>query len=239
MPGARESGPHQPIPPLRCPRLFGRRRDSRDRLLGAVRTPVLDLARPGIRLLCRVYFGLELSGIDNIPPAGPLIIIPNHQTFADPVLVTIPVRRRVYCMAWSRLFKIPFFSWMIRRLRAFPVRIESTDTSSVREAVRLLLAGHVIMIFPEGARTLTGKVERFKLGAFRLAASLRVPVLPVTIAGGHESWPPERVFPRPGRISITYHPVLEPDPSLEPRQAASVLALRARAVIAGGLGRSQ
>ncbi|HYS17714.1 MAG TPA: lysophospholipid acyltransferase family protein [Candidatus Binatia bacterium] len=201
-----------------------------------MRTPVLDLVRPGIRRLCRAYFGLELSGIDNIPADGPLIITPNHQTFADPALVTIPVRRRVYYMAWSRLFEIPVFSWLIRRLRAFPVRIESSDPSSMREAVRLLLAGHVVMIFPEGERTLTGKVARFKLGAFRLAASLRVPVLPVTIAGGHESWPPGRVFPRPGRISITYHPALEPDPSLEPRQAASALAQRARAVIAGGLG---
>ena len=102
--------------------------------------------------------------------------------------------------------------------------------------MRLLTAGHVVMIFPEGERTLTGNVERFKLGAFRLAATLRVPVLPVTIAGGHESWPPGRVFPRPGRISITYHPPLEPDPALEPRQAASALAQRARSVIAGTLG---
>ncbi|PYN74695.1 MAG: hypothetical protein DMD96_29775 [Candidatus Rokuibacteriota bacterium] len=201
-----------------------------------MRTPVLDLARPGFRRLCRAYFGLELAGTDNIPADGPLIITPNHQTYADPALVTIPVRRRVYYMAWSRLFEIPMFSWMIRRLRAFPVRVESTDPSSMREAVRLLQAGHVVMIFPEGERTLTGSVERFKLGAFRLAASLRVPVLPVTIAGGHESWPPGRMLPRPGRITITYHPPLEPDPTLESRTAASALAERARAVITGALG---
>ena len=92
------------------------------------------------------------------------------------------------------------------------------------------------MIFPEGERTVTGRVERFKLGAFRLASALRVPVLPVTIAGGHEAWPPGRVLPRRGRISITYHPPLEPDPALEPRQAATALAQRARAVIAASLG---
>ncbi len=138
-------------------------------------------------------------------------------------------------MAWNQLFEIPVFSWMIRRLRAFPVRLDSANPSSMREAVRLLTAGHVVMIFPEGERTRSGKVERFKLGAFRLAAALRVPVLPVTIAGGHESWPPGRVFPRRGRISITYHPPLEPDPALEPRQAASALAQRARSVIAGSL----
>jgi 1-acyl-sn-glycerol-3-phosphate acyltransferase len=201
-----------------------------------VRTPLLDLARPGFHGLCRAYFGLELSGIDNIPPSGPLIVTPNHQTFADPALITIPVRRRVYYMAWDRLFEIPVFSWMIRRLRAFPVRIDSADPSSMREAVRLLTAGHVLMIFPEGERTVTGRVERFKPGAFRLAATLRVPVLPVTIAGGHEAWPPGRVWPRRGRISITYHPPLEPDQGLEPRQAAVALAQRARAIITAALG---
>jgi len=201
-----------------------------------VRTPIIDLLRPGIHGLCRAYFGLELEGLANIPVSGPVIITPNHQTYADPALVSLPVRRRVYYMAWSRLFEIPLFSWMIRRLRAFPVRIESPDASSTREAVRLLQAGHVVMIFPEGERTHTGRVERFKPGAFRLATSLRVPVLPVTIAGGHASWPPGRVFPRPGRITISYHPVLEPDPSLDPRRAAGELADRARAVIVGALG---
>ena len=201
-----------------------------------MRTPLIDLVRPGFRRLCRAYFGLELSGVDNIPASGPLIITPNHQTYADPALVTIPVRRRVYYMAWNRLFEIPVFNWMIRGLRAFPVRIDSADPSATREAVRLLTAGHVVMIFPEGERTHTGRVERFKLGAFRLAATLGVPVLPVTIAGGHESWPPGRVFPRPGRISITYHLPLKPDPALEPREAASALAQRARAVIADSLG---
>ena len=201
-----------------------------------MRTPILDLVRPAFHRLCRAYFGLKLAGVEHIPESGPLIVTPNHQTYADPALVTIPIRRRVYYMAWSRLFEIPVFSWAIRRLRAFPVQVESTDSSATREAVRLLRAGHVLMIFPEGERTHTGSVERFKLGAFRLAASLRVPVLPVTIAGGHESWPPGQVLPRRGRITITYHPPLEPDTSLESHQAARVLAERARGVITGTLG---
>lgn len=200
-----------------------------------MRTPILDFARPGFHCLCRAYFGLELAGIENIPATGPVIITPNHQTYADPAFVTVPVRRRVYYMAWSRLFEIPIFSWFIRRLRAFPVRIDSADPSSIRKAARLLRAGHVVMIFPEGERTHTGTVERFKLGAFRLAVSLQVPVLPVTITGGHASWPPGRVFPRPGRIRIIYHPLLKSDPALEPREAASELAQRARTVVAAAI----
>jgi 1-acyl-sn-glycerol-3-phosphate acyltransferase len=198
-----------------------------------VTTPFLDLFRPGVRALSRVYFGLRLQGLEHIPQAGGLVIVPNHQTYADPVLVTIPFRRRIYYMAWSRLFEVWGLNWMIRRLRAFPVELDSRDPRATREAVRLLQAGQAVLIFPEGQRSLDGEVGRFKLGAFRLAASLGVPVLPVTIAGGHQSWPPGRALPRPGRLTITYHPLVHPEAGRDGRDAARELAERTRAVIVG------
>jgi 1-acyl-sn-glycerol-3-phosphate acyltransferase len=186
--------------------------------------------------LCRLYFGLELHGTEHIPPDGPLLIIPNHQTYADPALVTIPVRRPVYYMAWDRLFAIPLFGQFIRRLRAFPVDIESSDPRATREAVRLLQAGEAVMIFPEGERTKDGRLGRFKLGAFRLAVALGVPVLPVTITGGHDAWPPGRVWPRPRAMAITYHRLQRPEPGAEPRASARGLAERVRAAIAEEMG---
>ncbi len=201
-----------------------------------VRTPVLDVFRPGFHRACRAYFGLELRGVERIPTSGPVIITPNHQTFADPPLVTIPVRRPLHYMAWRRLFDIPLFGGLIRRLRAFPVDLDGSDPRAARAAIRLLRAGHALMIFPEGERSLTGEVGRFKLGAFRLAVSAGAPVLPVTITGGHEAWPPGRALPRRGRITITYHPLAHADASLGPRAAARELAARTRAVITAGLG---
>ena len=100
-----------------------------------------------------------------------MIIVPNHQTYADPPLVTIPVRRPVYYMAWNQLFDVPGPSWAIRRLRAFPVRLESQDPRAAREAVRLLEAREAVMIFPEGGRSPDGVVQPFKPGAFRLAVA--------------------------------------------------------------------
>ena len=203
-----------------------------------MRTPVLDVLRPGFHRLCRFYFGLELEGTEHIPPTGPVIITPNHQSFADPPLVTIPVRRPVYYMAWRRLFEIRGLGWLIRRLRAFPVDIESSDPRAAREAVRLLQAGEAVMIFPEGGRTLDGRIQRFKLGAFRLAVSLDVPVLPVTISGGHECWPPGRTLPGRGRMTITYHPLLAPVRAGGPREAARELAERTRAAIEAALSQA-
>jgi len=80
------------------------------------RTPIIDLYRPAVHAACRAYFRLALRGTEHIPAEGPVIIAPNHQTYADPPLVTIPVRRPVYYMAWSRLFDIPVFSRLIRLL---------------------------------------------------------------------------------------------------------------------------
>jgi 1-acyl-sn-glycerol-3-phosphate acyltransferase len=198
-----------------------------------VRTPFLDVWRPAVRGLARLYLGLRLEGTEHIPASGPLVIVANHQTYADPVLVTIPIRRPIYYMAWSRLFDIPGLSWMIRRLRAFPVEIEARDPRATREAVRLLQAGEAVMIFPEGSRSLDGRIGRFKPGAFRLAVSVGAPVLPVTIEGGHAAWPPGRWLPRPGRMTITYHPLVRPDDAGEPRDRARDLADRTRAAIAG------
>ena len=195
------------------------------------RTPGLDVFRPAVRAVCRAYFRLDLRGTEHLPREGGLVIVPNHQTYADPPLVTIPVRRPVYYMAWSRLFDIPLFGALIRLLRAFPVDIDSRDARATREAVRLLQGGEALMIFPEGERTVDGRVARFKPGAFRLAVAVNVPVLPVTIVGGHDAWPPGRALPRPRPIAITYHPVLRADSSLEPRPAARDLAARTRAAI--------
>ncbi|HET9491488.1 MAG TPA: lysophospholipid acyltransferase family protein [Methylomirabilota bacterium] len=198
-------------------------------------TPVLDLFRPLAHALARGYFGLDLHGVENIPTTGPVLITPNHQTYADPPLVSLPVRRPVHYMAWSRLFQVPVFGQVIRLLRAFPVDIDSTDSRATREAVRLLQAGAAVMIFPEGGRSLDGRIGRFRAGAFRLAVAVRAPVLPVTIVGGHQAWPPQRLLPRRARIAITYHPLQWSDPSLGPREAARQLAARTQQAIISAL----
>jgi len=200
-----------------------------------VGTPVLNAVRPFIHLGARVYWRIRLEGTEHIPADGPLIIAPNHVTFADPVLVCIPIHFAVHFMAWDALFRIPGFSWLIRRLRAFPVQIDSADPRSTREAVRLLQSGQAVMIFPEGGRTPDGRLQRFRPGAFRLACSLKIPVLPVTIVGGHASWPPGRMLPRPGRLRIIYHPIVSPPHETDARAAARMLAKEVRDAIAAGL----
>lgn len=202
---------------------------------GGVRTALVELARPFVWLAARAYFRIRFEGVHHIPLEGPLIIAPNHVTYADPPLVSIPVRRPIYYMAMRPLFEVRGLGWLIRLARAFPVELEMADTRATREAVRLLQAGAAVMIFPEAGRSPDGRLGHFKPGAFRLAASLGVPVLPVTIVGGHAAWPPHRKLPRPGRITIVYHPPLAPAARADLKTAAQELARRVHAAVASRL----
>jgi 1-acyl-sn-glycerol-3-phosphate acyltransferase len=204
-----------------------------------VPTPVLDALRPFVRIGARLYWRIRLEGVENIPSQGPVIIAPNHVTYADPVVVWIPVHLTVHFMAWDALFDIRGLSWLIRRLRAFPVQLDSADPRAIRETVRLLRASRAVMIFPEGGRAMDGRLQPFHQGAFRLACSLSVPVLPVTILGGHDAWPPGRTLPRPGRLGIVYHPVIRPPDDSDSRAAARTLSRQVRDAIASRLPSSQ
>lgn len=196
---------------------------------------LVELLRPLLWLTARAYFGVRFEGVHHIPLKGPLIIAPNHVTYADPPLISIPVRRPIYYMAWRRLFDVPVLGWLLRLARAFPVDVDMADRRATRQAVRLLQARAAVMIFPEGGRSVDGRLQPFKPGAFRLASSLGVPVLPVTIVGGHETWPPHWLLPRPGRITIVYHPPIVPSPGADLKTASQELSRRARAAVASRL----
>jgi 1-acyl-sn-glycerol-3-phosphate acyltransferase len=91
------------------------------------------------------------------------------------------------------------------------------------------------MIFPEGGRSLDGRLQPFKPGAFRLASTLGTPVIPVTIVGGHDVWRPQMSLPRPGRITVVYHPPVVSPPGPAARDAARELSRKVKAVIASRL----
>ena len=91
---------------------------------------VIEFLRPVALALSRWLFKIEFRGVENIPTRGACIITPNHQAYADPIWITIPIRRRVYYMAWAKMFNVPVLGFVMRIFGAFPVKLESTDTSA-------------------------------------------------------------------------------------------------------------
>lgn len=168
---------------------------------------IVNLVRPITQVLFAWMFAMRFYGLENIPHTGPVILTPNHVTYLDPILVSLAVRRRLFYMAWDELFAVPLLGGIMRLFGAFPLKLEGYDLSAIKRAYKHLRNAEALVIFPEGGRTTTGKLDPFKPGAFRLALQLGIPVVPVTIKGAYELWPPHQRLPKlRGEISIHYHP---------------------------------
>jgi 1-acyl-sn-glycerol-3-phosphate acyltransferase len=157
----------------------------------------------------RALLRIRFTGVEHVPQTGAVVITPNHVSFMDPILVTIPVRRALHYMALEPFFRVRGLGTLMRWARAFPVQEGEADSPAVRRALRVLKKGEPLVIFPEGGRSPDGRLQPFRPGAFRLALAAGAPVVPVTIVGAFEAWPVGRRLPRPGRVTITYHPALD------------------------------
>ena len=168
----------------------------------------LEIIRPAVGVVSRVFWKIEFRGIENIPARGGVIIAANHQTYIDPFWLSLPIKRPTRYLAWSAAFGWPVVGKCLTWFGAWPIALEGSDPAPIRRSLQFLRDGGVVVIFPEGGRsTATGSLERFKAGAVRLALEAQVPILPVTIKGGNRIWPRGWRFPRPGKVVITYHPL--------------------------------
>jgi len=153
----------------------------------------------------KIFHRIRFYGDENIPPTGPIIIAPNHISYYDPVIVGTGVIRDVEFMAWGRLFSIPILRRIIRFFGAFPVEITKVDKSAYIDAIKALNNGKALIMFPEGGRSVDGKIKAFKLGLARIAFKTNARIIPVTIVGAYEAWPKHRLLPLPKKISVYYH----------------------------------
>lgn len=172
----------------------------------------LELVRPMVALVSRVFWKIEFAGAENIPASGGVIIAANHQTYLDPFWLSLKVKRPVRYLAWSAAFHWPVVGRCLTWLGAWPLALEGSDPAAIRRSLQWLREGGAVVIFPEGGRaTATGDLERFKAGAVRLALEANVPILPVTIKGGNRVWPRGWRVPRFGKVLVTYHPLYHPE----------------------------
>jgi len=145
-------------------------------------------------------------GVRRIPATGPLLIVSNHQSYYDPILVGLGAhRRQFYALANAELFKVPGLSSLIRSLNAIPLERGTGDTRAMRRGVDTLKDGQALLIFPEGGRTPDGQTLRFEPGTALILRRAKPTVLPVAIEGAFETYP--RMAKRPritGRIGVMY-----------------------------------
>lgn len=158
------------------------------------------IARIGTTLL----FDFKTYGHENVPETGGVLLAANHQSYLDPVLVSVHLHRPVSFLAKSDLFENPYFGWLIRSLHAFPVRLGEGDVGAVREIIRRLNEGHVLNMYPEGSRTETGEIAPLEKGIALVIRKSGVPVVPVAIDGSFEAWPKGKKIFHPHPIRVKY-----------------------------------
>ena len=136
-------------------------------------------------VVCRAFiklaFQLKIEGEENIPKDGGFIVCSNHRSFADPIMLALPLKNNVIFMAKAELFRNRFFAWILRKLGAFPVERGKGDMSAVNYAIDSVKNGKVLVLFPEGTRSRTGELLRLRSGAVVVASQTQGTIVPVGI----------------------------------------------------------
>jgi long-chain acyl-CoA synthetase len=158
------------------------------------------IAAPALFLLGRVLrpfvARVRIQGVENLPSHGAYIISPNHQSYLDPFLLctALPYRvfKRFFFVGAVEYFETPLTRWFAKIANLVPVDPDSNLVPAMQAGAFGLTHGKVLVLFPEGERSIDGTVKKFKKGAPILAQHLRVPIVPVAIKGVYELWPRNR-----------------------------------------------
>ncbi len=166
-----------------------------------------------LQFMMWIVFGLwtrlRARGIERLPTDGGGLFLINHQSFLDPLLVGVLLRRPVSYLARDSLFRVPIVGWVLRNTYVMPIDRDSAGAGSIREAVRRMRAGFLVGMFPEGTRTTDGSIGDMKPGFIALVRRSKLPVYPVGIAGADKAMPRGAVFLRPRCIRVVYgEPIL-------------------------------
>lgn len=162
--------------------------------------------------LVRSYFRLTAQGLEHIPPTGPVLLAANHCSFLDPPLIALAIPRQITFLAKEELFSVPILSWWIRWMGTYPVSRGEGDLKAIRTVMRLMENRKALLIFPEGTRSLDGKLRPLENGLAWMALKTGAPVVPVSLSGTFEAMPSHARFPRPRRVRMQAGPVLRPEP---------------------------
>jgi 1-acyl-sn-glycerol-3-phosphate acyltransferase len=170
-----------------------------------------DFLRVVFRLLGVAFFRIRVFDRQYVPPTGGALVVSNHQSHLDPILVGMAFNRRLNYVARDTLFGFPPFRWLIYSLDAIPIDREGIGLGGLKESLRRLKSGEMLLIFPEGTRTRDGSVGELKPGFLALARRSKVPLLPMVIDGAYDSWPKRNMLPGLAVIHVRFAKPLSPD----------------------------
>ena len=170
-----------------------------------------EFVRYALRFGMGLAYRLRYTGRENVPSEGGVLAVCNHQSHFDPPLVGAGCPRRMNYIARDTLFWLGPFRWFITSLDAIPIDRDGIRLAGIKETLRRLKRGEMVLIFPEGTRSRDGDVGTFRPGFSTLAVRGRAAILPVAIEGAFQAWPRWQKLPRLGTIHIHYGTPMFPE----------------------------
>jgi 1-acyl-sn-glycerol-3-phosphate acyltransferase len=138
-------------------------------------------------ILIHTFYRVRTEGLDSIPAEGPCVVVCNHVSYVDAVVIAACVRRPIRFVMDHRIFRIPVLSFIFRTMRTIPIAGAKEDAAmkdrAFAEVAKALAAGEVVGIFPEGSLTDTGELNRFRPGVQQIVQTTPVPVIPMALRG--------------------------------------------------------
>ena len=146
--------------------------------------PLYHVFRAVSGRLLRGLFDLRVHGIEHLPESGSFILAANHHNYLDGVVLGVAVPRPISFLVMPRVFRAtPLHPPFHRRIGSIPVNLERPDPGAIKRVLRVLEAGRVVGIFPEGALTKDGDIAAFKSGVEKILERRPVPVVPMALKG--------------------------------------------------------
>lgn len=177
-----------------------------------------------IQIIASDRFHLRVSGLEKLPSHGPFIICSNHQSYIDPLVLAsvLPwqIFRDSFAVGTSEIFGKGFLRTLARWLRIVVVDPDANLIPAMRAGSYGLRHGGVLILYPEGERSIDGEPKRFKKGAAILSIQLQVPIVPVAIEGFHDAWPRGEPFQKFAPLQIKFGDAIYPPVEAKASEAA-------------------
>lgn len=160
------------------------------------------VARFCCKIFCKLFFKMEVYGMENVPKKGPFLLASNHQSFIDPLFCGVFLKPPTFFLARDTLFANWFFKRLLTSVNAIPVRRGTAHLSAMKKIISKLKDGFSVCIFPEATRTGDGRIARLKSGFGLICRRGNAALVPVVIEGAFECWPRNKKIFIPGKKVI-------------------------------------
>ncbi len=162
------------------------------------------------RIVAVTVFQIRCRGRQFLPRSGGGLVLSNHQSNLDPILIGLGCSRRLNYVARQTLFRFAPLRWLLNSLDTIPIDREGSGFGGLKETLKRLKRGELVLLFPEGTRSPDGEVHAMKPGFCAIAKRSGVPLIPMALDGAFEAWPRHRTIPRRTVVHVEFGESITP-----------------------------